>query len=112
MGAPTVAGKREKEIANPLFEYLLRIGDDRVVLGHRTSEWCGHGPMLEEDIALANIALDFVGQGSSLLALAGATEGRGRDEDDAGRSAHADPGRGLLLASARGRARARAVERA
>ncbi len=78
---PHVAGKRAEDIANPLFEYLLRIGDDRVVLGHRTSEWCGHGPMLEEDIALANIALDFVGQGSALLALAGATEGQGRDED-------------------------------
>lgn len=76
-----VAGKRSPEIANPLFEYLLRLGDDRVVLGHRMSEWCGHGPILEEDIALANIALDLVGQGSALLKLAGDTEGAGRDED-------------------------------
>jgi ring-1,2-phenylacetyl-CoA epoxidase subunit PaaC len=68
-------------MANPLFEYLLRLGDDRLVLGHRLSEWCGHGPILEEDIALANIALDLVGQGSALLALAGTTEGAGRDED-------------------------------
>ena len=81
MTVPSVAGKREAEIANPLFEYLLRLGDDRLVLGHRMSEWCGHGPILEEDIALANIALDLVGQGSALLKLAGETEGAGRDED-------------------------------
>ncbi len=49
-------------VADPLFEYLLRLGDDRLVLGHRTSEWCGHAPILEEDIALANIALDLIGQ--------------------------------------------------
>ena len=54
-----------------LFEYLLRLGDDRLVLGHRLSEWCGHGPILEEDIALANIALDLVGQASLYLKLAG-----------------------------------------
>lgn len=65
-----------------LVEYLLRLGDDRLVLGHRTSEWCGHGPILEEDIALANIALDLVGQAALLLRLAGATEGKGRSEDD------------------------------
>jgi ring-1,2-phenylacetyl-CoA epoxidase subunit PaaC len=76
-----VAGSREQPVANPLFEYLLRLGDDRLVLGHRLSEWCGHGPILEEDIAIANIALDLVGQGSALLTLAGQTEGAGRDED-------------------------------
>ena len=81
MIAPNVAGTREEQIANPLFEYLLRLGDDRLVLGHRMSEWCGHGPILEEDIAMANIALDLVGQGSALLKLAGETEGAGRDED-------------------------------
>jgi ring-1,2-phenylacetyl-CoA epoxidase subunit PaaC len=64
-----------------LFESLLRLGDDRLVLGHRLSEWCGHAPILEEDIALANIALDLVGQGSLLLKLAGEVEGRGRSED-------------------------------
>jgi len=64
-----------------LFEYLLRLGDDRLVLGHRLSQWCGHAPILEEDIALANIALDLVGQGALLLKLAGATEGQGRSED-------------------------------
>ena len=64
-----------------LFEYLLRLGDDRLVLGHRLSEWCGHAPILEEDIALANIALDLVGQANLLLKLAGEVEGKGRSED-------------------------------
>lgn len=65
----------------PLFEYLLRLGDDRLVLGHRLSEWCGHGPILEEDIALANIALDLIGEASLLLKLAAAVEAKGRSED-------------------------------
>ena len=63
------------------FEYLLRLGDDRLVLGHRLSEWCGHGPILEEDIAVANIALDLIGEASLLLKLAASVEGKGRDED-------------------------------
>jgi ring-1,2-phenylacetyl-CoA epoxidase subunit PaaC len=67
--------------ANPLFEYLCRLGDDRLVLGHRLSQWCGHAPILEEDIALANFALDFIGQASAFLKLAGEVEGKGRDED-------------------------------
>ena len=66
---------------NPFFEYLLRLADDRLVLGHRLSEWCGHAPILEEDIALANIALDLIGQASLLLKLAGEVEGKGRSED-------------------------------
>ncbi len=66
---------------DPTFDALLRLGDDRLVLGHRLSEWCGHAPILEEDIALGNIALDLLGQAQSLLKLAGAVEGRGRDED-------------------------------
>ena len=66
---------------NPFFEYLLRLADDRLVLGHRLSEWCGHGPILEEDIALANIALDLIGQASMLLKLAGEIEGKGRSDD-------------------------------
>jgi ring-1,2-phenylacetyl-CoA epoxidase subunit PaaC len=76
-----IAGPRTPSIDNPLFEYLLRLGDDRLVLGHRMSEWCGHGPILEEDIALSNIALDLVGHATSLLALAGTVEGNGRNED-------------------------------
>jgi ring-1,2-phenylacetyl-CoA epoxidase subunit PaaC len=66
---------------NPLVGYLIRLGDDRLVLGHRLSEWCGHGPILEEDIALANIALDLIGQATALLKLAGELEGAGRSED-------------------------------
>jgi ring-1,2-phenylacetyl-CoA epoxidase subunit PaaC len=64
-----------------LFEYLLRLGDDRLVLGHRLSEWCGHGPILEEDIALANIALDLIGQATLYLGLAGEVEGKARTAD-------------------------------
>lgn len=64
-----------------LFSYLLRLGDDRLVLGHRLSEWCGHGPILEEDIALANISLDLIGEATLLLKLAGQVEGKGRNED-------------------------------
>lgn len=50
----------------PHIEYLLRLADDRLILGHRLSEWCGHAPILEEDIALANIALDCIGQANFL----------------------------------------------
>jgi ring-1,2-phenylacetyl-CoA epoxidase subunit PaaC len=64
-----------------LFAYLLRLGDDRLVLGHRNSEWCGHGPVLEEDIAITNISLDLLGQATLFLRLAGELEGKGRDED-------------------------------
>src|ERR1041384_1908882 len=63
------------------FEYLLRLADDRVVLGHRNSEWCGHGPILEEDIALANIALALIGAATLFYKLAGEAEGKGRNED-------------------------------
>ena len=64
-----------------MFPYLLRLADDRLVLGHRLSEWCGHGPILEEDIALANIALDLIGEATLLLKLAGEVEGAERNED-------------------------------
>ena len=65
-----------------LFEYSLRLGDDMLVLGHRLSEWCGHAPILEEDIALANVALDCIGQSAALLGLAGDVERKGRTADD------------------------------
>jgi ring-1,2-phenylacetyl-CoA epoxidase subunit PaaC len=68
-----------------LFEYLLRLGDTDVVLAQRLGEWIGHGPILEEDIALANIGLDLLGQGRLWLGLAGEVEatlkGAGRSED-------------------------------
>ena len=62
--------------------YLIGLGDDRLILGHRLSEWCGHGPILEEDIALTNIALDLVGQATLFLTLAADAEGHGRTADD------------------------------
>lgn len=80
-GVGAVAGPRGPQLGAPLVEYLLRLGDDRLILGHRLSEWTGHGPILEEDIATANIALDLIGQAAQLLKLAGETEGQGRDED-------------------------------
>jgi len=65
-----------------LFEYILRIGDDSLMLGHRLSEWCGHGPILEEDIAMTNIALDFIGQATVLFEYASIVENKGRTADD------------------------------
>lgn len=65
-----------------LFQFLLRMGDNSLILGHRVSEWCGHAPILEEDIALANTALDLIGQTSMWLGLAGEVEGEGRSADD------------------------------
>lgn len=65
-----------------LYRYVLRLGDLALVLGQRLSEWVGHAPALEEDLGLANIALDLVGQARLLLAYAGEIEGRGRGEDE------------------------------
>lgn len=80
-GTVNVAGPRQLPLGEPIVEYLLRLGDDRLLLGHRMSEWTGHGPILEEDIATANIALDLIGQAAQFLRLAGELEGQGRDED-------------------------------
>lgn len=66
---------------DPLFEFCCRMGDNTLVLGHRVSEWCGVAPVLEEDIALANVALDLIGQTQLWLGLAGEVEGAGRDAD-------------------------------
>jgi ring-1,2-phenylacetyl-CoA epoxidase subunit PaaC len=65
----------------PLVLFALRRADDALVLGHRLSEWCGHAPVLEEDSALANLALDLIGQARALYALAADAEGAGHDED-------------------------------
>lgn len=64
-----------------LWQALLELADDHLVLGHRLSEWCGHAPMLEEDLALPNMALDLIGTARTLYARAGELEGAGRDED-------------------------------
>ena len=66
---------------SPAVQYLLRIGDTCLILGQRLAEWCGHAPILEEDIALTNMALDLVGQARALLTHAGVLEGAGHDED-------------------------------
>jgi len=68
--------------ANPAHvEYVTRLGDNALVLGQRLAEWCGHGPALEEDLALTNVSLDLIGQARLLLTHAGRLEGAGRDED-------------------------------
>jgi ring-1,2-phenylacetyl-CoA epoxidase subunit PaaC len=66
---------------DPLLLYALRRADDALILGHRLSEWCGHAPMLEEDMALANVALDLLGQARELYSYAAKVEGKGNDED-------------------------------
>ena len=63
-------------MSKALFEYVLRLGDDSLILGQRLSEWCGHGPILEEDIATTNIALDLIGQATTLLEYAAHLEGK------------------------------------
>jgi len=67
---------------NTLHEFALRMGDNVLVLGHRVSEWCGHAPVLEEDIALANSAMDLIGQTQLWLGLAADAEGSGKSADD------------------------------
>jgi ring-1,2-phenylacetyl-CoA epoxidase subunit PaaC len=80
-----------------LFEYLLRLGDNALILGHRLSEWCGHSPALEEDLALSNVALDLIGQTQLWLNLAGEVEGKGRDADKLAYLRDARDFRNLLL---------------
>jgi ring-1,2-phenylacetyl-CoA epoxidase subunit PaaC len=63
-------------------EYLLHLADNVLILGHRLSEWCGHGPVLEQDIALTNISLDLVGQARMYYQYAAEIEGNGKTEDD------------------------------
>lgn len=72
----------EGSVEHDLFTGLTRLGDNTLILGHRVSEWCGHAPVLEEDIALANVALDLIGQTQMWLGLAGEVEGRGRSADN------------------------------
>jgi ring-1,2-phenylacetyl-CoA epoxidase subunit PaaC len=77
------AGKKirlmtEKEA---LYQYVLQIGDNALILGQRLGEWCGHGPVLEQDIAMTNIALDLMGQARSLMSYAAEVEGKSRTED-------------------------------
>lgn len=78
-------------------EFALRMGDTCLILGHRNSEWCGHAPALEEDIALANTALDLIGQTQLWLGLASEAEGGGRTADDLAFLRDASAYRNLLL---------------
>ncbi len=66
---------------DPQVHYLLRLGDSCLILSQRISEWCGHGPILEEDLALSNMALDLLGQARALLTHAARLDGQGHDED-------------------------------
>lgn len=70
------------ELNEALERFALRMGDNTLVLGHRVSEWCGHSPVLEEDIALANTALDLIGQTQFWLGLAGEVQGEGKTADN------------------------------
>ncbi len=67
---------------SPLARLALGRADDVLILGHRLSEWCGHAPMLEAELSIANLALDLIGQARALYALAAEAEGAGRSEDD------------------------------
>ena len=69
-------------MSQALAQSLIALGDDHLILGHRLSEWCGHAPMLEEDLSMPNMALDLLGQARNLYTYAGELEGEGRTEDD------------------------------
>ena len=77
-----MSGPVERAAVQPLYRYVLRLGDLSLVLGQRLGEWVGHAPALEEDLGLANIALDLIGQARLLLSYAGEIEGLGRGEDE------------------------------
>ncbi len=72
----------ESELKPDLINYCIALGDDSVILGHRLSEWCRNGPFLEEDLALTNVSLDFIGRARMFYSYAAELEGEGRTEDD------------------------------
>ncbi|MEH6403385.1 MAG: 1,2-phenylacetyl-CoA epoxidase subunit PaaC [Sneathiella sp.] len=80
-----------------LFEYLLRLGDNSLILGQRLAEWCGKSPVLEEELALMNVGLDLIGQARLFLKYAGEVEAAGRDEDDLAFHRDTQEWRNLLL---------------
>lgn len=73
---------RTTDINSAIFDYCLRLGDNSLILGHRLSEWCGHAPELEEDLAMANIALDLIGQATLVYEIAGKHDVLGRSPDE------------------------------
>ena len=84
-------------LAPLLLDYTLRLADTALILGHRLSEWIGHAPILEEEMALGNIALDLIGEARALYSYAGEVEGKGRDEDALAYRRDAGGFRNLLL---------------
>lgn len=86
-----------EEVNVVLSDFLLRMADTSLVLGHRLSEWCGHGPILEQDIALSNLALDLIGQARNWYQLAAAQLGLGQSEDDLAYLRDAGEYRNVLL---------------
>lgn len=84
-------------IETPLFAYALRLADNALILGHRLSEWIGHSPALEEDLALGNMGLDLIGQARAFYTYAGEVEGKGRDEDKLAYFRDAGDWRNVLL---------------
>jgi ring-1,2-phenylacetyl-CoA epoxidase subunit PaaC len=77
-----VKEKNKMTTQEALFQYTLRLGDTNLILGQRLSEWTGHGPFLEEDLALTNITLDTTGTAKSLLEYAASIENKDRSADD------------------------------
>ena len=65
-----------------IYKYTLRLGDNALILGHRLSELCSRGPILEEDLALTNVSLDMIGRAQALLKYAAEVEAAGKTEDD------------------------------
>lgn len=98
VAAPVPAGADPADLA----AYCLMLGDDALVMSHRLQQWCTRAPELEEEVALANIALDLLGQARLLLARAGAAEGAGRGEDDLAFFRDAGDFRNVRLAEAAG----------
>jgi len=84
-------------MSDPLYEYLLRLGDNCLILAQRLSEWVGHGPVLEEELALANVSLDLIGQTQLWLSLAAEVENQGHDADGLAYRRDAQQFRNVLL---------------
>ena len=80
-GAGAFDAPGEERVREVMFDYLLRLGDDSLILGQRLGEWCGHAPSVEVDLSLANMGLDLIGQATHFLNAAGEVEGKGRDGD-------------------------------
>ncbi|AHJ97054.1 1,2-phenylacetyl-CoA epoxidase subunit PaaC [Hymenobacter swuensis] len=79
---PAHAPAATPETQAQLLPFVLQLADTSLILAHRLSEWCGHGPILEQDLAMANIALDLLGEARSYYQYAAELEGKGRTEDD------------------------------